>query len=420
MIRRALLLAGGLALAAGPAFATASTPVVVTIGASPPPAGNTITVSDASGAGETNYPMQFGRPFIDGAIPHAPMILVNGAPVPSQADVKTRYPDGSVEFAVVAAVLPSVPAGGSVTLSFVDTTANSNTPLTSAQMLGSNYDFDAVTSLAFPARITGPALAGKLATFQAITNGGFAITVNGTAYQVTGLNFSTATQFYPVAGVVSVTSLLKTAISSAGIPVIISPALTNNGSATVMEIQTSATGAGASLSYASAPSTGTDISAMLGWTSTTKFNDNLTGVSGSASARAMLAAGNCQPWTSGPIAQTMVCADDSAVAAYDIGNGDGFQPFRPRFEATFWPSGLNNVYKGFLNNLSVEGYPLYLLGGVAMLDDAGAPGAAAAWAWMKTNVENAATTIPTAPKWAIVPRTDANALPPIPTATPPG
>ena len=30
--------------------------------------------------------------------------------------------------------------------------------------------------------------------------------------------------------------------------------------------------------------------------------------------------------------------DDSTARKYDIGFGDGYHPFRPRFEATFWPA----------------------------------------------------------------------------------
>jgi hypothetical protein len=64
--------------------------------ASPPPGGpppgsppqNMIVMSDALDAGETSYPFQFGRPFLRGAIPHAPGVLINGVAVPSQADVK--------------------------------------------------------------------------------------------------------------------------------------------------------------------------------------------------------------------------------------------------------------------------------------------------------------------------------------------
>ncbi|MGC2080873.1 MAG: hypothetical protein WA728_33635 [Xanthobacteraceae bacterium] len=171
-----------------------------------------IAVSDALGAGDPNYPFQFGRPFVQGAIPHAPGVLINGMAAASQADVKNRYPDGSVEFAVISVIVPHIPANGSVSLTFDDDLANDNTSLTQAQM-------------------------------------------------------------------------------AALLPI---------GSATMTLTPTS-------------------------------------GLIGTADAGQMLADGNCRPWTSGPIAQTMECADDTAVRKYDIGFGGGYHPFRPRFYVTFWP-----------------------------------------------------------------------------------
>jgi hypothetical protein len=56
---------------------------------------NSITIRNASGDIRKNYPYQFGRPFVDGAIANQPQVLVNGQPVATQADVKNRYPDGS-------------------------------------------------------------------------------------------------------------------------------------------------------------------------------------------------------------------------------------------------------------------------------------------------------------------------------------
>ena len=83
------------------AFATtSSTPGVI----------NSITVTNASSGAISNYPYQFGRPFLDGAIANQPQVLVNGQPVATQADVKNRYPDGSVEFAVIAVVTPALQA----------------------------------------------------------------------------------------------------------------------------------------------------------------------------------------------------------------------------------------------------------------------------------------------------------------------
>ncbi|HEV2099178.1 MAG TPA: hypothetical protein VGR45_09660, partial [Stellaceae bacterium] len=140
-------------------------------------------------------------------------MLINGQPVATQADVKNRYPDGSVEFAVIAVVIPTLPASGSSTLTFRNQTTGNNTPLTQAQMLGLNFNLSATISLV------------------------------GT-----------------------------------------------------------------------------------------------TGATATASARQMLADGNYKLWTSGPVAQTIELADDTAARKYDIGFGDGYHPFRPRFYATFWPA----------------------------------------------------------------------------------
>lgn len=62
------------------------------------------------------------------------------------------------------------------------------------------------------------------------------------------------------------------------------------------------------------------------------------GTTGTASARKMLEAGDYKLWTSGPIAQTIELADDTATRKYDLGDGGGPHPFRPRFYATFWPT----------------------------------------------------------------------------------
>ena len=174
---------------------------------------NSLTIRNESGSVRKDYPFQFGRPFVEGVIANQPQVLVNGTPLATQADVKNRYPDGSVEYAVIAVVIPSLPASGITTLSFQNQTAGNNTPLTRAQMLDPSYNFDAVMSLT-----------------------------------------------------------------------------PNNGAA-----QT-------------------------------------------ASARTMLTNGDYKLWTSGPVAQTVMLGDDSTARKYDIGFGDGHHPFRPRFEATFWPA----------------------------------------------------------------------------------
>ena len=191
---------------------------------------DTITLKNLSGAIVTNYPLQFGRPFVCGEIAHYPQVLVSGAAIRTQADVKNRCPDGSVKFAVIAAVLPSIPVTESVTLKFRDQPGGNNTPLTAAEMMNPAYDFDARTRLAFT-----------------------------------------------------------------------------------------------------------------------------SGQTGVGSARKMLETGDYKRWTSGPIAQTIELADDTAARKYDLGSGDGYRPFRPRFVATFWP-GLKKVHVRFVgeNGLTTE------------------------------------------------------------------
>ncbi len=80
----------------------------------------------------------------------------------------------------------------------------------------------------------------------------------------------------------------------------------------------------------------------------------------------------------------------------------------------------------FSASLYAQGYDAYALGALSMAVDQGAPGAAAAEAWMQTHVrqliggatapEGTGIGLAADPSWAIAPRTDKNALPAQPTA----
>jgi hypothetical protein len=185
---------------------------------------NSITLMNKSGAGIGSFPFQFGRPFLDGAVPagNCPTVLLNGAAVGGQTDVKNRYPDGTAEFAVMAVVVPQLPANRAVRLTF-GSGACHNTPLTRAQMLAANYNFDAGLTMA--------AASGTAASFS------------GDAWN----------------------------------------------------------------------------------------------------ARTMLTNGDYKLWTSGPVAQTIMLADDTTARKYDIGLGGRYHPLRPRYYATFWPA-TNQVF----------------------------------------------------------------------------
>jgi hypothetical protein len=291
---------------------------------------NTITVINRSAGTIRRYPLQFGRPFIKGMIPHAPRVLLNGRPIPTQADVKNRYPDGSAEFAIIAVVIPDIRPDMKQLLTFEDTTGNSNTPLTRAQMLAATYNFDAVMTLAGGR----PASGGKVQATRVInnwptvpiTNGGFTISVNGKPRTVSGIN---------LVGVSDVNAVMQAAIARVIRGAVFDGAAGGLGKAAIVAPP------GVSLSYTIPPPRGQDMGAAYNLTQasgaalTPPIPANR--VTGTASARTMLQNGDYKLWTSGPVAQTIELADDKPSRKYDIGFGDGHHPFRPRFFATFWP-----------------------------------------------------------------------------------
>jgi hypothetical protein len=124
--------AAALGLAVPPAF-----------GAERPGAANAITLRDASGDGVRDYPVRIGRPFLHGEIPGAPQAVVDGTPLPTQADIKTRWPDGSVKHAVLSFIVPRIASRGRVEVAFKNQQVTANAPLGSAQMLASEFDFEA-------------------------------------------------------------------------------------------------------------------------------------------------------------------------------------------------------------------------------------------------------------------------------------
>jgi len=87
-----------------------------TVGAVDPD--NVITLKEREGVAVTDVPVQLGRPFARGEIATHPQALVNGTPVLTQADVKSRWEDGSVKHAILAFVVSEIPANGSMEVTF--------------------------------------------------------------------------------------------------------------------------------------------------------------------------------------------------------------------------------------------------------------------------------------------------------------
>jgi hypothetical protein len=132
------------------------------IGAFSPPtfvAANTITISLPTGSA-TNYPYQFGRVFRYGEIANVPQVRVDGVAITTQADVKNRHADGSVKFAVLSVVLPTLSTTPRV-LSFQNQASGSNTPVTVASMLA-DYDFNcAINATVSAVPVTGAPVSAR-------------------------------------------------------------------------------------------------------------------------------------------------------------------------------------------------------------------------------------------------------------------
>ena len=105
---------------------------------------NTITIREKAGVTTKQYPIQIGRAFVQGEIPNFPRAMLGSTALTTQADVKTRWPDGSVKHAVLTFYLPTLNANSTVTISFANQTSGNNTGfLTKREMLASKLNFDA-------------------------------------------------------------------------------------------------------------------------------------------------------------------------------------------------------------------------------------------------------------------------------------
>lgn len=109
---------------------------------------NTINITNLSGMKQTNRPVSIARPFIAGEILNYVQAIVNGDPVLTQTDVKNRWTDGSVKFAIVSFVVPDLPANGSVTVHFSNQISSHNDGyLRRSDMLDPAYDFEALIEM---------------------------------------------------------------------------------------------------------------------------------------------------------------------------------------------------------------------------------------------------------------------------------
>jgi hypothetical protein len=122
---------------------------VVTVTVTPVGAGsgNGIIVYSTSGSAQTNRVVSIGRFFKQGDIPHFAEAVVAGSGILTQCDVKNRWLDGSLKFAIVSFIVPNVATGGTQ-VTFQDQSTGNNTGyLAQSDMLNASYDFDGVIQL---------------------------------------------------------------------------------------------------------------------------------------------------------------------------------------------------------------------------------------------------------------------------------
>jgi hypothetical protein len=109
---------------------------------------NSLEIGESAGATTKNYPVQIGRPFVQGEIAHFPLAILNDVPVATQADVKQRWPDGSVKHAILAFLIPELKSGARIKVTFQDQPYGNNAAIVDQNlMLNARFDFDAVMAL---------------------------------------------------------------------------------------------------------------------------------------------------------------------------------------------------------------------------------------------------------------------------------
>ncbi len=80
-------------------------------------AADTVTINEVDGVGQNGRPVTFGRVFKQGEIANYPQPSISGQSVVTwQADVKNRWPDTSVKFAVISYIQPTMASATSYTV----------------------------------------------------------------------------------------------------------------------------------------------------------------------------------------------------------------------------------------------------------------------------------------------------------------
>ena len=109
---------------------------------------DTVRISESSGRAQVNRPVTIPRAFSEGEIPNFALASIGEHPLLTQCDEKSRWPDGSLRYAIVSFVIPNLPAKASVVVTFSNqASGNNGGSATRDDLLGPSFDFDAVTEM---------------------------------------------------------------------------------------------------------------------------------------------------------------------------------------------------------------------------------------------------------------------------------
>jgi hypothetical protein len=119
----------------------------------PPPPGSVLVTERLVNLGTTawtNLPITVAHAFVAGHAPAGAALRVAGEtdPLSTQVDVKRSWPDGSLKFALLSAVLPALPASGAVELELLNAPAPSAGPTPGPEALLAEADLEAAASFA--------------------------------------------------------------------------------------------------------------------------------------------------------------------------------------------------------------------------------------------------------------------------------
>ena len=119
-----------------------STTIALTVTTAGGGIGNGIIVYSTSGGSQNNRLVSIGRVFKQGDIPNFAQAVVGGNPILTQCDVKNRWSDGSLKFAIVSFIMPTVTTGGTQVTFQNQGTGNNSGFLQQGDMLSAPYNFD--------------------------------------------------------------------------------------------------------------------------------------------------------------------------------------------------------------------------------------------------------------------------------------